>query len=256
MKIITVANQKGGCGKTTLSAHLAHAVAASKRRVLLVDLDPQASLSLLFNIVVPDPEERTGTDLLSNESGTGAKPLHQVNERISIIPADESLYDYLSAPTDVVARIRDNLGVLTGEFDVCVIDTPPERNSLLVGALAAADCVVTPMTLGLLEEGGVTRLFNSIDGIRSTLNPGLRHLGIMLLKTNPRSAKERAKIAAMRQQEYGDYVLPNELPERAAVRHAINARVPVWFNPRGESHEKAAKEWRAACTLLLKELTQ
>jgi len=254
MKIITVANQKGGCGKTTLSAHLAHAAAAAKRRVLLVDLDPQASLSLLFNIVVPDPAARTATDLLSSDSESAAKPLHQVDERISLIPADEPLYDHLSATTDVIARIRDNLRALADEFDVCVIDTPPERNSLLVGALAAADFVVTPMTLGLLEQGGVQRLFNAIEGIRSALNPELRHLGIMLLKTNPRSAKERAQIALMRQ-HYGDYVLPAELPERAAVRHAVNARVPVWFNPRGDSHEKAAKEWRAACSLILKELT-
>lgn len=255
MKIITVANQKGGCGKTTLSAHLAHAAAASKRRVLLVDLDPQASLSLLFNVVVPNPDEMTGSDLLAEEFGASSKSLHQVDDRVSLIPADEPLFDSLTATTDEVAKIGANLRAYEGKFDVCVIDTPPERNSLLVGALAAADCVVTPMTLGLLEEGGVQRLFATIEGVRSAMNPMLRHLGILLLKTNPRSTKERAQIAVMRQ-NYGDYVLPAELPERAAVRHAVNARVPVWFNPRGDSHEKAAKEWRAACTLLLKELTQ
>lgn len=254
MQTITIANQKGGVGKTTLSSHLAFAAAGANMRVLLADFDPQASLSLGCNVVVPDPAYLSTMDLFAERPVS--EPLQPVDDHISLIPAgDEALYELLTASTDVVLRARTALRSLASKFDLCVIDTPPERNSLLVGALAAADFVITPMTLGLYEQGGVAKLFNTIQGTQSALNPDLRHLGILLMKTNGRSTKERAMVQHMRS-EYGDYVLSAELPERAAVRHAVNTRSPVWESPRGSSHEKAAKEWRDACTMILKEISK
>jgi chromosome partitioning protein len=75
------------------------------------------------------------------------------------------------------------------------------------------------------------------------------------MKTNSRSAKERAMVKQMLDQ-YSDYILPTELVERAAVRHAVNTRTPVWESPRGSSHEKAAKEWRDACNHILTEMSK
>ncbi|MDP9902427.1 ParA family protein [Variovorax ginsengisoli] len=254
MKTIAIANQKGGVGKTTLSSHLAFAAAGANMRVLLVDFDPQASLSLGCNVAVPDPAYLTTLDLFSERPVN--KPLQPVDDHMSIIPAgDEELYEYLGATTDVLLRARAMLRALAPKFDLCIIDTPPERNSLLIGALASADFVIVPMTLGLYEMGGVSKLFNTIQGVQAALNSDLRNLGILLMKTNGRSAKERAMVKAMRE-EHGDYVLSAELPERAAVRQAVNARTPVWSNPRGSSHEKAAKEWSDACAMILKETTK
>ncbi|MGJ7523728.1 ParA family protein [Variovorax sp. LT1P1] len=254
MKTIAIANQKGGVGKTTLSSHLAFAAAAANMRVLLVDLDPQASLSLGCNVAVPDPAYLTTLDLFS-ESPVN-KPLQPVDDHMSIIPAgNEELYEYIGATTDVLLRARAAIRARASKFDLCVIDTPPERNALLIGALSIADFVIVPMTLGLYEMGGVGRLFDTIQGVQSGLNPGLRNLGILLMKTNGRSAKERAMVKAMRD-EHGDHVFPAELPERAAVRQAVNARQPVWASPRGSSHEKAAKEWSDACAMILKETSK
>jgi chromosome partitioning protein len=254
MKTITIANQKGGVGKTTLTSHLAFAAAGANMRVLLVDFDPQASLSLGCNVAVPDPNYLTTLDLLSEVPVS--KPLQPVDDHMSIIPAgNEELYDYIGATTDVLLRARTALQALAPKFDLCVIDTPPERNSLLIGALACADFVIVPMTLGLYEMGGVTRLFDTIQGVQHALNSDLHNLGILLMKTNGRSAKERAMVKAMRDQ-HGDHVLAAELPERAAVRQAVNSRMPVWANPRGSSHEKAAKEWSEACAMILKETSK
>jgi chromosome partitioning protein len=281
MKTLTIANQKGGVGKTTLSSHVCFAAAAANMRVLLADFDPQASLSLGFGVPVPDLNYLQAADLFFPD-GDLKKPVHAYDEQISIIPAGEDLEAFLGGPAKVamrtsgpeaeaqenqllesllvssaavVDRTRKALATLAPHFDLCIIDTPPGRSALLVSALAVADFVVTPMTLGLYEQGGTTKLFNTISGTREVFNEGLRHLGIQLMKTNARSPKERAIIKSMRE-SYGDYVLPYELTELVAVRQAVNAGVPVWENPRGSSHEKAAKEWQAATTNILNEVTK
>lgn len=250
MKIITTANQKGGVGKTTLTSHLGYAAAGAGLRTLMLDLDPQGSLSIGLNVLQPDAEHLVAADLFSETFI--AKPIAKVDEQMSVIPSDDALFDLLNANTDDVIRARDALRSLSSKFDVCLIDTPPERNPLLVTALAVADAVVTPMTLGLYEQGGVEKLFNTINGVRAALNPTLRHLGILLMKTNGRSSREKEMVQEMRT-SYGDYVLSAELPERAAVRNAVNNRVPVWERPRGSSHDSAAREWKAACNLILTE---
>ncbi|WP_208512284.1 ParA family protein [Variovorax paradoxus] len=255
MKTLTVANQKGGVGKTTLTVHSGYAAAGANLRVLMVDFDPQASLSLGFNIVQPNPEYLTSADLFSHDPVT--KKPQPYDGNIDIIPADERLFDLISASTDDAIRARTALRAIgkARKYDLCIIDTPPERNLLLVAALAIADFVVIPMTLGLYEQGGVERLIETIEGTRMALNPSLATLGIQLMKTNSKSAREREQVQAMRDQ-FPEYVLKQELTELASVRQAVNNRLPVWHNPRGSSHEKAAKEWRIATAHILNEVTR
>ena len=251
MKTLTIANQKGGVGKTTLTAHLAYAAQAANKRVLLIDADPQGSLSLAFNTAVADPACLTTTDLFPHPPSD--KPLSWVDDHLALVPADDALFDLVSANVDQLMLLRASIQAQAPQFDLCLIDTPPERNSLLIAAMAAADFVITPMTLGLYEQHGVRRLFDSIEATRSMLNSNLRHLGILLMKTNPRSPREVKLVNEMRA-NFGDHVLPGQLPERAAVRYSVNNRTPVWENPRGSTHEKAAKEWRDVCTDILSEI--
>lgn len=254
MKIITIANQKGGVGKTTLTAHLGYAAAAANMKVLMVDFDPQGSLNLACNVVVPDDDELHTSDLFSPDSVK--KPLHVVDAFTSLIPSDDDvLAAFEKLPTDAVRNASKVLRNKAAKFDLCLIDTPPAKNALQFAGLAAADFVVTPMTIGLYELGGVQKLFDTIESVRSQLNSNLRHLGVLLMKTNGRSARERELVGQMREQ-FGDLVLDNELPERAAVRQAVNNRVPVWENPRGSSHKSAAAEWHAVCTSILTAATK
>ena len=120
-----------------------------------------------------------------------------------------------------------------------------------MASLAAADYVVTPVSVGLYELAGVADLIQTIHVIRTQgFNPRLKHVGILPMKTNNRSAEEREALESLREQ-YGAAILPEVLPERAPVRKAIARRRPVWVSTRGEGHLLAANEWRAACDSIL-----
>ena len=216
MKILAIANQKGGVGKSTLTVHLAYAAIEAGLRVLLVDMDKQGSLSLSFP--AGDDAEPGSIDKAENE---------------------------------VIRRPGPALRQFAGDFDLCLLDTPPLLGVRLMASLAAADYVVTPVSVGLYELAGVADLLQTIHIVRTQgFNPRLRHIGILPVKTNNRSTEEREGLASLRAQ-YGAAILPEVLPERAPVRKAIALRRPVWVATRGDGHLKAAQEWRAACASIL-----
>ncbi len=151
----------------------------------------------------------------------------------------------------MIRRPGPALRQFAGDFDLCLLDTPPLLGVRLMASLAAADYVVTPVSVGLYELAGVADLLQTIHIVRTQgFNPRLRHIGILPVKTNNRSTEEREGLASLRAQ-YGAAILPEVLPERAPVRKAIALRRPVWVATRGDGHLKAAQEWRAACASIL-----
>jgi chromosome partitioning protein len=107
------------------------------------------------------------------------------------------------------------------------------------------------VSIGLYELAGVADLIQTIHVIRTQgFNPALKHLGIQLMKTNTRSKEARLALLDLRQ-AYGKAILPDELPEREAVKQAVAQRKPVWVSPRGDSHKKAALEWRTVCKTIV-----
>lgn len=249
MKVLAVANQKGGVGKSTLTVHLAYAALEAGLRVLLVDMDKQGSLSLTF------------TAPGGAAPGLMASRLYQVDpvadtpqtitDKLSIIRADDALLSIDKAENMVIRRPGQALRQFEQDFDLCLIDTPPLLGVRLMASLAAADYVVTPVSVGLYELAGVADLMQTIHVVRTQgFNPRLKHVGILPMKTNNRSTEEREGLATLRTR-YGAAILPEVLPERAPVRKAIAKRVPVWQSTKGEGHLKAAQEWRAACESIL-----
>lgn len=249
MKILAVANQKGGVGKSTLTVHLAYFAMDAGFRVLLVDMDKQGSSSLTFSAVEGAAPGLVASKLYDAEPNSDAPQV--INERLSIIRADSALLSIDKAENQVIRRPGQALRRFAGDFDLCLIDTPPLLGVRLMASLAASDYVVTPVSVGLYESAGVADLMQTIHVIRTQgFNPRLKHVGILPMKTNSRSTEEREGLEALRQR-YGAAILPDELPERAAVRKAIAKRVPVWLNTKGAGHLKAAQEWRAACKSVL-----
>jgi len=249
MRVLAVANQKGGVGKSTLTVHLAYAALEAGLRVLLVDMDKQGSLSLSFPPNVASATGMLASSLYDAEPDE-AQP-EKVTDTLAIIRADNGLLAIDKAENQVIRRPWAALRRFAKDFDLCLIDTPPLLGVRLMASLAAADFVVTPVSVGLYELAGVADLMQTIHVVRTQgFNPRLRHVGILPMKTNNRSNEERQALLALRER-YGAAILPEVLPERAPVRKAIAQRRPVWIATKGDGHLKAAQEWRAACESIL-----
>jgi chromosome partitioning protein len=252
MKTLAVANQKGGVGKSTLTVHLAYAATEQGLRVLLVDMDKQGSLSLTFTAPKDAAPGLVASRLYDAEPNQEQPQV--INDRLSIIRADNALLSIDKADNQVIRRPGLALRRFADDYDLCLIDTPPLLGVRLMASLAASDYVLTPVSVGLYELAGVADLMDSIKVVRTKgFNPRLKHIGILPMKTNNRSTEEREGLALLRKR-FGEAMLPVALPERAPVRKAIAKRVPVWLGTRGEGHQKAAQEWRAACAHILEKI--
>lgn len=242
--IIAIANQKGGIAKTTTTVHLAHYAAEQGARVLLIDMDKQASLSLSF------PVERGG--LVASEIYAGDLKVPGVySANIAIVSADDGLLAFEGKGADEAKVFARNVRALTDGYDLCLIDTPPGKGWYLTAALAAAYQVLTPVSVGLYEMAGVRDLMMTIHTIRTKgLNPRLKHIGILPSKVNTRSKDELAQLDELRA-AYPNLILPVTLNERTAVKKAIAQGKPVWLGTKGAGHLSAAREWRSACRTIL-----
>lgn len=249
MKILTVANQKGGVGKSTLCVHLACYAREKGLRVLLVDMDKQGSLSLSF----PPVGRACGLVASQLYRKTDREP-EMLDEGFAIIRADDGLLAIDKADNEAIRLPGRALRPLGKAFDLCIIDTPPLLGVRLMASLVAASHVLTPVSIGIYELAGVGDLLRTIYAVRNQgFNPALKHIGILPIKTNSRSAEEKAGLDMLRQRHQGN-IFRCVLPERAAVRKAIALRRPVWLATKGQGHYLAAREWRAACQEIMERM--
>jgi chromosome partitioning protein len=247
MKTIVIANQKGGVGKTTLAVHLACRAHERGARVLMIDLDSQASLSRYFDGAGQGGEDSAAACLFN---GAAYQP-DTLTERLSLLRADLRLIDADKADAVSAGRhLRAALRAVGAAYDVCIVDTPPGGGSLLFGGLAGANAVVIPTSTGRMELDGAQAVSRTIDKVRESVNPGLHVLGFQPVKINSRSAVALARLHALRV-SHGAAVLPDVLMQRAAVQRAADAGRIVWLGTKGSSHLTAGREWVRACDAIL-----
>ena len=191
-KVIAVGLRKGGVGKTTSVVNIGAVLAKDhKKRVLLVDMDPQGHIALSFGIK-PRKLPKTLYDVFTGDS-TVDDILPKTDYNVDILPANNSLaqFDMLVIDNRDVKNpalwLKEILGSLQIRYDYIILDLPPALNWLTVNALAATNELIIPMQAELFAESGVSDLLESVVDVRKTLNPGLKISGILLTMFNART---------------------------------------------------------------------
>ena len=201
-RIIAIANQKGGVAKTTTTHNLGVALAAQGKRVLMIDLDSQASLTISVGLE-PLEVEQTIVDVLRKEGLPLMECVQRLSDRLHIVT---SIIDLAPMEMELLSRasrekILDRaLRPVREQYDFILIDCPPQLSILTINALSCADGVVIPVKTDYLAYRGLTQLQDSIQEIQELINPGLKVLGVIATLYDTRVADDREILALLRKE--------------------------------------------------------
>ncbi len=220
-RVIAVANQKGGVGKTTTAVNLAASLAATKRKVLLVDSDPQGNATMGCG-VDKGSLRYSMTDVLLGDCELAAALLPVEPGGFAVVPGNQ---DLVAAEVQLMSkigrevRLRNALRPVRGLYDVIIIDCPPALNLLTLNALVAADTVLVPMQCEYYALEGLSALMGTVDQIRASVNPDLRLEGILRTMFDPRNNLSN-EVSAQLIMHFGDKVFRTVIPRNVRLAEA------------------------------------
>ena len=217
-QIIAIANQKGGVGKTTTCANLGIGLAQAGKKVLLIDGDPQGSLTISLGNPQPDKlpftlSDAMGKILMDQPIRPGEGILHHA-EGVDLMPADIQLSGMEVSLVNAMSRetiLRQYLDTLKGQYSHILIDCQPSLGMLTVNALAAANRIIIPVQAEYLPAKGLEQLLRTITRVKRQLNPKLEVDGIVLTMVDSRTTLAR-EINALVRKTYGGHVFASEIP--------------------------------------------
>ncbi|CAE6955125.1 MULTISPECIES: ParA family protein [Pseudomonas] len=227
-KVFAIANQKGGVGKTTTCVNLAASLVATKRRVLLIDLDPQGNATMGSG-VDKHALENSIYDVLTGECNLVEAMQFSEHGGYQLLPANR---DLTAAEVDLLevkmkeSRLRNALAPIRENYDYILIDCPPALSMLTVNALVASDGVIIPMQCEYYALEGLSDLVNSIQRIAKLLNPELRIEGLLRTMYDPRMSLTN-DVSAQLKEHFGDKLYQTVIPRNVRLAEAPSFGMPA-----------------------------
>jgi chromosome partitioning protein len=240
-RVISIANQKGGVGKTTTAVNLGASLAASEQRTLIIDFDPQANATSSLGFQ-RDPARKTAySTIIMGESIERVAVDAQI-EGLDLVPSDKNL---VGAAVEMVSmehreyRLKEAVQSVRDKYSYILIDCPPTLDLLTLNALAASDSVLVPIQCEFLAIEGVSELLDTLMRIRRTINPELAIEGILLTMYDDRTTLSK-QVAADLRSFFGSQVFETVIPRNVRLAEAPSHGMPVIFY---DIHSKGAESY-------------